>query len=485
MDIASMIASLESKRTATQARMQALNELVAKENRTKADEERTEYRGLQAELTQIDEELVDQREFQRAQLSNATEISAAAGTSVAVGAQTRGGSTSVVNAASIQAAAQAHQHSGIVAVRPNVEKGIAFTRYVRALCMARGSPVGALAIAENNQNWKDTTPQVAKVLMAAVAAGDTTTAGWASELVYNQSLIAEFMEYLRPQTILGKLPQMTRVPFNIRMAGQTSGSTAYWVGQGKPVPVSKLTTTDLTLGIAKAEGLVVLTEELVRSSDPSAELLVRNDLTASIAAFLDVQFISPDYAAVANVSPASITSGVAPTAATAATAAALRTDVQTLFATWIANNLDPSSGAWIMTATQALAISLMLNSLGQPVFPDITMNGGTFFGLPVIVSQAAKQVGSPVSGEGNLIVLVNQKEILFADDGQVTIDASREASLEMLDNPTNQSVPSVTPTTQVSMFQTSSVAIKATRFINWKKRRDFAVAYIKDAAYVS
>jgi hypothetical protein len=90
-----------------------------------------------------------------------------------------------------------------------------------------------------------------------------------------------------------------------------------------------------------------------------------------------------------------------------------------------------------------------------------------------------------VSGEGNLIVLVNQKEILFADDGQVTIDASREASLEMLDNPTNQSVPSVTPTTQVSMFQTSSVAIKATRFINWKKRRDFAVAYIKDAAYVS
>jgi HK97 family phage major capsid protein len=212
---------------------------------------------------------------------------------------------------------------------------------------------------------------------------------------------------------------------------------------------------------------------------------VRNDLTASIAAFLDVQFISPDYAAVANVSPASITSGVAPTAATAATAAALRTDVQTLFATWIANNLDPSSGAWIMTATQALAISLMLNSLGQPVFPDITMNGGTFFGLPVIVSQAAKQVGSPVTGEGNLIVLVNQKEILFADDGQVTIDASREASLEMLDNPTNQSVTSVTATTQVSMFQTSSVAIKATRYINWKKRRDFAVAYIKDAAYVS
>jgi HK97 family phage major capsid protein len=274
------------------------------------------------------------------------------------------------------------------------------------------------------------------------------------------------------------------VPFNVRIAGADSGTSAGWVGQGAPAVVSKMHTTSTSLGIAKAAGLVVLTMELVRSSSPSAEMLVRDDLIATIAQFLDQQFIAPDYAAVANVSPASITNGVTPTAATATTAAALRTDLQTLMATWIANNLDPSGAVIVTTPTRALAISLMLNALGQPVFPDMTMDGGKLLGIPVVVSNSAKMVGSPVSGEGELIVLLNAPEIMLADDGQTVIDASAEASLEMLDNPTNNAATG-TPTTMVSMFQTNSVALRATRFINWAKRRSYAVQYIKDAAYVS
>jgi hypothetical protein len=101
-----------------------------------------------------------------------------------------------------------------------------------------------------------------------------------------------------------------------------------------------------------------------------------------------------------------------------------------------------------------------------------------------VVSNSANQVGSPVSGEGHLMVVASAPDILMADEGGVTIDASREASIEMLDNPTNDAAAG-TPTTMVSMFQTNSVAIRATRFINWKKRRSDAVAYIKDAAYVT
>jgi HK97 family phage major capsid protein len=466
--IAEQIASFEAKRQASMGRMNDIMSAAADEGRTLDDPETQEYDGLKTEIKAVDDHLVRLKAHEVQMVATAAKVTPEVGADPNAATQSRdNGTTSIVN------------------VKPNIEKGIAFTRYVKAICMARGSLTGALAIAQNNRQWQDQTPQVAKVLMAAVAAGDTTTSGWASELVYNQNLASEFIELLRPMTILGKLTGLTRVPFNVRMSGQDSGSTAYWVGQGKPIPVSKLNTLEVTLGIAKAAGLVVLTEELVRSSEPSAEMLVRNDIAKAIASFLDVQFIAPDYAAVTNVSPASITNGVTPTAATGTTSAALRTDVQTLFGIWIAANVDPSGGAWIMTPTSALAISLMLNALGQPVFPEITMNGGRFFGLPVIVSQAAKQVGSPIAGEGNLIVLVNQPDILLADDGQVTIDASREASLEMLDNPTNQSVPTVTATSMVSMYQTNSVAIKGVRFINWKKRRSTAVAYIKDAAYVT
>lgn len=59
---------------------------------------------------------------------------------------------------------------------------------------------------------------------------------------------------------------------------------------------------------------------------------------------------------------------------------------------------------------------------------------------------------------------------------------STEASLQMLDNPTNDSV-TPTATSLVSMFQTNSVAFRAERTINWTRRRDTGVALIEDVAW--
>ncbi len=465
--IREQIAAFETKRAATVASMTAIMEKAGEDNSTLDAEQTKAYDEASAEVKAIDSHLVRLKDMEKVAIATAAAVPAHAGEDPA-------------------AAAQARAVSGdrIIRVEAKLEKGIPFTRYVRALAMSKGNLAVALSIAQHQVGWKDTTPIVEEVLKAAVAGGDTTSDGWASQLVYQQNLVNEFIEVLRPQTILGKVPGLTPVPFNVRMSGADQGTSAYWVGQGVPVPVSKMHTLAVSLGIAKAAGLVVLTEELVRSSAPSAELMVRNDLIKAIAQFLDQQFVDPGYAEVANVSPASITSGVEPTLATGTTAATLRTDVQTLFNLWIAANLDPSGGVWIMTPTRALAISLMLTSLGTPLYPGISMKGGEFFGLPVVVSQSAKVAGSPVSGEGEMIILANTPEILIADDGQVTIDASREASIQMLDNPTNNAAAG-TATTMVSMFQTNSVALKAVRFINWKKRRSNAVVYIKDAAYVA
>jgi hypothetical protein len=72
----------------------------------------------------------------------------------------------------------------------------------------------------------------------------------------------------------------------------------------------------------------------------------------------------------------------------------------------------------------------MTNSLGQKEFPGLTMNGGDLLGLPVITSENIPSTGgSPTDGDP--IIVVSAPDILLADDGQVTIDASREASLQM------------------------------------------------------
>ncbi|MDV3143285.1 MAG: phage major capsid protein [Sweet potato little leaf phytoplasma] len=121
----------------------------------------------------------------------------------------------------------------------------------------------------------------------------------------------------------------------------------------------------------------------------------------------------------------------------------------------------------------------MVNPLGQPEFPGITMTGGTFFGLPVIVSEyvptAYDPDGAGAAVAGSVVALVNAQDIYFADDGDVSVDMSREASLEMADNPSHDAD---TPTgaSLVSLWQTNAVGFRAERALNWKKRRPSAVA---------
>jgi HK97 family phage major capsid protein len=163
---------------------------------------------------------------------------------------------------------------------------------------------------------------------------------------------------------------------------------------------------------------------------------------------------------------------VTPIASSGTTADALRDDLRALWGTYITNNINPSDAVYIMNPRTALAVSLMQNPLGQSEFPGLTMNGGTLMGVPVIVSNYV-----PYTSPGSLVILVNASDIYLADDGQVAIDASREASLQMDNAPTNSSA-TPTPTTLVSMWQTNSVALRAERYINWAKRRSQAVAYL-------
>ncbi len=122
----------------------------------------------------------------------------------------------------------------------------------------------------------------------------------------------------------------------------------------------------------------------------------------------------------------------------------------------------------------------MQNSLGQDSFKGMTVNGGTLAGIPVITSQYA----AFGSSYGNVVICVSAGNIALADDGTVTVDASREASIEMVDS-SSQDATSGTGASQVSMFQTNSIALRAEREINWKKLRSDAVTFQDDVNWGS
>ncbi|ECD2846415.1 phage major capsid protein, partial [Salmonella enterica subsp. enterica serovar Senftenberg] len=288
-----------------------------------------------------------------------------------------------------------------------------------------------------------------------------------------QEYAQDFVEYLRPQTIIGRfgqgnIPSLRKVPFNIRIPAQTSGGSANWVGQGKAKPLTKFDFESITFSFAKVAAIAVLTDELIRFSNPAADALVRNALAEAVIARLDTDFISPSKAEVANVSPASITNGITAVPSTGNP----DDDAAAAFGVFVAANLQPNGAVWLMSSTTALALSMRKNALGQKEYPEMTLLGGTFQGLPVIVSQYV----------GNQLVLVNAPDIYLADDGGVAVDMSREASLEMESDPAGDSI-TPTGTELVSMFQTNSVAIRAERWINWKRRRTAAVAVISGVNY--
>jgi len=373
--------------------------------------------------------------------------------------------------------------------------GIGFARAVKACVVARLDGRNMLDVAKemypsDNRLHGHIThvlnlPNVVAQMKAAVPGATTTNTTWASALVDPTNLAGEFIEYLRPATIIGKfgtngIPDLRRVPFNVRMIEQTQGGTGYWVGQGAPKPLTAFGFAPVTLAFTKVAAISVITEELARFSSPSAEQLVRDGLRDALVERIDRDFIDPAEAGTANVQPASITNGLTAGSSAGTSADNARTDIAGLVADFVAANQDVAGLVLIMPASLALALSFQVNSLGQQQFPNLSLAGGTINGIPVITTQYAANE----SGGGNLVIAVNAREIFLADDGQVTVDASREASLQMLDNPTNNSA-TATATTMVSMWQTNSIALRAERFINWAKRRSTAVVYLDDVNWGS
>ena len=342
-----------------------------------------------------------------------------------------------------------------------VEPGTAFIRATMARVRAKGDSMQALEYAKQ---WRDSTPEVEMMIKAAVAPGTTTDPTWAAALVTVRNATEEFLALLRPQTIIGKIPNLRHVPFNTQVPVQTAGGSYGWVGQGAPKPVTKLAIGTAALGIAKAAGIIVITEELAKLSSPSAEAIVRGDMIAGITQFLDQQFIDPAVAEVANVNPASITNG-APTAASTDSA---MTDLAMILAHFSSNNGGLSGITFVMSENNALAMGMLQNATGGKVFPGMSATGGSAEGFTVVASNAA----------GQNVIGLKGDQILFADDGGISIDVSREASVLMDSAPVSDATAVYT-----SLWQNNLVGLRAERMVNWKRGRSSAVYYLTGAVY--
>lgn len=450
--IAEQIAALEASRQAKAARMAEVMQKSIDEGRSTDEAEQEEFDTLEGEVAAIDGDLKRLRALEKAQAATAKPVVANQIKTSELGTALRTG----------------------VAIKANEpDKGIRFARYAKCLAIATKTHQPIVSVAEGLYGKTDA--DLIDIVKAAVSAMTTSNT---DALIGNEGGFADFVEFLRPMTVLGRfgtgnIPSLTRIPFRVPLISETSESDANWVGEGKAKPLTRMTAGRTELSPLKIATIAVQTMELIRDSSPSSDVLIRNSLAKAIAKRSDLSFIDPTNAPSAGVRPGSILNGVTPTTNSTATGAdGVREDVQAIIGSFVTANNPLQSGVWLMGATYALRLMMMLNPLGQREFPGITMQGGTFFELPVIVSNYL----------GDYVALVNAEDIWFADEGGVDIAMSTEASLEMDSAPVHNS-DTPTPAELVSMFQTNSVAFRAERTVNWARRRASAVAWMDNITW--
>ncbi|WAJ74566.1 phage major capsid protein [Moraxella bovis] len=343
-----------------------------------------------------------------------------------------------------------------VKVESNLPKGIGFAQMARAKALSsklasKGDFVSAAEIAKSCGMH----PAVIAELEKSVTVMDTTNSG---VLVPTSPLVNEFIELLRAQTIIDKLAKYMRAgDFNSTIAGMATGATSAWVGEGDPKPVTNATFNSVELKRHKVAGIAVLTDELSRFNKFNGDRRILDDLIESNRLLLDLTFI--DDQAQSATRPAGSLHGATIITATGSEEAQIKADLAKLRQVFIKANLSLTGTHYIMSETRASEWAELTNPLGAPVFTGLQAPTGekTLNGLPVIESESAS----------NIVELIKPSEFYLADEGQVEVSYSTEATITMPNK------------TLVHLFQENKEAIRAERFITWAKRRPMAAAAIK------
>lgn len=458
--------ALQRQRETAVGIMQATFDKAAAEERSFDDAEQAEFDKQKGIVGDLDVQIENLNSLARASLGGTTK-----------GLQVTNPGTGVdhVDVQRGQGSVDLGAGAGRMQVYRNLPKGTAFTRYAMALAAGKGNTMMAAEVAK--QRWGSSTPEVETVLRAAVAAGTTTDATWAAPLAPYQNMQSEFIELLRPMTIIGQMNGFRSVPFDVRMPRQTAASSAGWVGQGAPKRVTKLDFDTVTIPHAKIAAIVAITDELARMSTPSAEATVRQDLLDTVSQFMDVQFIDPTIAAVANVSPGAVTNGITGVDSTGGTVAQVTADLTAAITALAVANIGMRAPYWVMH-TRAYNYLLSLRT-SQDVFAfRDELVAGRLMGFPVVKSNNVPLRDQNAGGgtEG-YIALMDAAEIFMADDGETMLDVSREASLQLDD------APAAGAQALVSLWQNNLIGIRAERYVYWQRRRDAAVYLIDMVAY--
>ncbi|HZF97723.1 MAG TPA: phage major capsid protein [Pseudoxanthomonas sp.] len=309
--------------------------------------------------------------------------------------------------------------------------------------------------ASNRRVFRET----AEILKAAVSAGSLSDPAWAGATHGYDWASDSFQESLRNIAVFDRLlaEGIRRVPLRARTVLTTIVPQAYVVDELAPKPVSQFGVSAEAIQPKKALAMLVLSNEVLKLVPNNGVSLIRTEMQNAVVASTDLFFLS------------TVVSSATSKASAGPTTKNVMTDVK-----WLLDTVAPkATGRPFLITSAATARTLATKTLtdGTLAFPTVTPFGGELAGVPLLVTDHLPN--------DSALVLIDTTAVI-GDTDVITMRASEEGMIEMLDNPSN---PSTSATVYRSLYQTNCTALLLERYFGFRLERAAGVAAVTGVNY--
>jgi HK97 family phage major capsid protein len=324
--------------------------------------------------------------------------------------------------------AEMAKRSGGSAASPSVEviqdeedkrpKNLTFSRCVRAMAGARGNRNEAVRFA--------TDVLQDRVAARALAAGAGTSGGF----TLPETMTADIIEFLRPQTVVRSLNPILAPLVNgvLTMPKLTAGVSGSYIGENQNITASQQSFGQVKMSAKKLACVVPISNDLIRyASGMAADNIVRDDMAAGVAQTEDGAFIR---GAGTQFSPKGLRFW-APAANQIAANAVLsltntRQDIGKVRLALRKGNVRFLRPGWIMSPRTEEYLLNLADGNGNLVYYNEMVNKGTFRSYPYkVTTLIPENLGA---GSDTELYLADFADVVIAEVPNIVIEVSTEAT---------------------------------------------------------
>lgn len=384
------IADLRQTKAQKVDSMEAIVSKAAAENRELNDTESTAFDELKAEAEGLEKAIARAEDIVRLKASNATPV---------------------------EVKEPAFSGREFAAPKAPEEKGTKVARVIRALAATKG--ISQFAAQFASQTLHD--EQVAKALGA--------NTGSAGGFLVPEDWSAEIIEFLRPAAVVRSMGAVVMPMPNgsVLVPKQAGGASAAYIGENSNVQVSEASFGQLRLTARKLGVLTAISNDLIRFSNPAADVVVRNDLIRAMAQKEDASFIRGQglsnepkglryWAASGNVVAANGTVNLAN----------VTSDLSALILKLEQANVAMTNPGWLFAPRTKAYLMQVRDGNGNYAFRD-EMLTGSLWGFPF---KTTTQIPVNLGGGTNEseVYLVDFADAIIGDTMQIMVDVSSDAA---------------------------------------------------------